>query len=156
MNAIDHLQKAKEELARADHSIAVSLKYTRTVDVIKGIIERLIATINHSINAQLEHDKEKGQVTGELPELPRPRIEYARKHYETNQEIVNFCDFLLLLRRIDKATFERAQEYRRHVTMTANLEDQKIEITIDIITDYFAKTKEFFHKIEKQVLGQEQ
>ena len=155
MTAIEVLQKAKEEVARADHSIAVSLKYTRTVDVIKGIIERLIATIGFSLHAFLEHEKEQGKIKEDIPELPRPRIEFAREKYKDNEMVKDFCDFYLLLRQIDKAEYTKSQEYRRHVTMTAKLEDQTIEVTIDIITDYFNKTKEFFNYVERQILGKE-
>ena len=36
----EYLVDSKQEINRADHLIYVSLKYTRTVDVIKSIIER--------------------------------------------------------------------------------------------------------------------
>ena len=36
----DLVEGAKEELKRADHSIYITLKYTRTVDVIKNIIKQ--------------------------------------------------------------------------------------------------------------------
>ena len=65
---------------------------------------------------------------------------------------MDFCDFYLLLRRIHKAKFEKAQEYRRHVTMTAELDGgQKIDITIDIISEYFEKTKEFYLYILRRI-----
>ena len=42
----DALYDAEKELKRVDHLIYVSLKYTRTVDVFKNIIKRLISTID--------------------------------------------------------------------------------------------------------------
>ena len=38
----DYLGQAREELKRVDHLIFVSLKYTRTVDVLKSVLTRLI------------------------------------------------------------------------------------------------------------------
>ena len=38
----ESIDKAKEELKRVDHLFFVSLKYTKTVDVIKSLIDRLI------------------------------------------------------------------------------------------------------------------
>ncbi len=42
---LESLDLAKEEIKRADHLMYVSLKYTRTVDILKSIIERLINAI---------------------------------------------------------------------------------------------------------------
>jgi len=149
----ESIQNALQELKRADHSIAVSLKYTRTVDVIKSIIERLINTISFSLDALLRHAKAQKKLT-ELPTLPRIKVEQVKKLYADDRTIIDFCDFFLLLRRIDKAKFGRTQEYRRHVTMTAHLDDgESIEITIDIISDYFERTKEFLNYVARLIHG---
>lgn len=149
----ESIQNALQELKRADHSIAVSLKYTRTVDVIKSIIERLINTISFALDALLRHAKEQKKLA-ELPTLPRIKVEQVKKLYADDRTIIDFCDFFLLLRRVDKAKFGRAQEYRRHVTMTAHLDEaESVEITIDIISDYFERTKEFLNYVARFVHG---
>ena len=148
------LERAQQELKRADHLIYVSLKYTRTVDVLKSIIERLIATLDAGLDALLYHAKNKGEVPA-VPTLPRLKIEAIKKAYAENEQLKHYLIFYLLLRKLDKAKFERAQEYRRHVTMKAELNDTKAEITIDIISDYFHKSKEFL-AIVRQVIEGEQ
>ena len=149
----ESLQSAMQELKRADHSIAVSLKYTRTVDVIKSIIERLINTIAFDLDALLNHAKEQKKIS-DIPSIPRLKVEQIKKVYSADKMIVDFCDFYLLLRRIDKAKFGRAQEYRRHVTMTAHLEGgESVEVTIDIISDYFERTKEFLNYTSRLIHG---
>ncbi|MBW3019355.1 hypothetical protein KY329_04190 [Candidatus Woesearchaeota archaeon] len=147
---------ATQELKRADHSIAVSLKYTRTVDVIKSIIQRLINSISLGLSALLEEAKKQGKIA-EVPELPRLKIEQSRKLYPKDEVIQNFCDFFLLLRKIDKADFKRANEFRRNVTMSAYLDDgSTIEVTIDIITDYYERTKECLNYIAKMISGRDE
>ncbi len=149
----ESLQSAVQELKRADHSIAVSLKYTRTVDVIKSIIERLINTIAFDLDALLNHAKANKKIA-DIPAIPRLKVEHVKKIYAEDKMIVDFCDFYLLLRRIDKAKFGRAQEYRRHVTMTAHLEGgESVEVTIDIISDYFERTKEFLNYTSRLIHG---
>ena len=66
-------------------------------------------------------------------------------------------DFLLLLRKINRAKFERSSEFRRHVTMTAHLVDDEImKLDIDLITEYFKETKHFFEYIwSKYVMPEE-
>ena len=148
----ESLHNAMSELKRADHSIFVSLKYTRTVDVIKNIIERLISTIDFGFEVLLIHAKEKKRIA-EVPTIPRLRVENIKTLYANDVMVQNFVEFYQKLKKIDKAKFDRSQEYRRHVTMTAHLEEGPIEITIDIINDYFEKTKEFIMHIRTLVQG---
>jgi len=146
------LHNALSELKRADHSIFVSLKYTRTVDVIKNIIERLINTIDFCFEVLLMHAKNARRIA-EIPTIPRLRVDAIRSLYAEDPAIQTFLEFYMKLKKIDKARFDRAQEYRRHVTMTAHLEEGPIEITIDIINDYFDRTKEFVTHVRTVVLG---
>ena len=48
------LKDAKEELKRVDHLIYVSLKYTRTVDVIRNVIDRLISSFDFVADGLLQ------------------------------------------------------------------------------------------------------
>ncbi|MEM4239736.1 MAG: hypothetical protein QXM31_01350 [Candidatus Woesearchaeota archaeon] len=142
------LERARQELKRADHLIYVSLKYTRTVDVLKSIISRLIATVEAGIDALLHFAKKEGKIPA-VPTLPRLKIEALKKAFAEDHQLKQYIRFYLLLRKLDKAHFERAQEYRRHVTMKAALDENHVEITIDIISDYFHKAKEFLLIIEQ-------
>lgn len=144
------LERAQQELKRADHLIYVSLKYTRTVDVLKSIIERLMSTIDAGFDALLHTAKTENKIPA-VPTLPRLKIEALRKAYTEHTHLKNYIDFYLLLRKLDKAQFDRAQEYRRHVTMKAKFDEHHVEITIDIINDYFHKTKEFLALVDQIV-----
>lgn len=148
------LERAQQELKRADHLIYVSLKYTRTVDVLKSILDRLVNAIDAGLDALLIKARQDKRIS-EVPRLPRLKIEQVKKAYADNEKLLNYLEFYSLLRKIGKASFSRAQEYRRHVTMTAILDDKKIEITIDIISDYFHKIKEFLALAESIVEGEE-
>ncbi|MBI4143628.1 hypothetical protein HY486_00065 [Candidatus Woesearchaeota archaeon] len=130
---------AYDELKRADHLMFVSLKYTRTVDVIKSIIERLMNAVNYGFEVLLQDAKKKKRIS-DVPSLHKLRIESVRSLYP---EYASYVDFYLLLRKIDKAEFERTLEYRRHVCMTAVVEGGRLHITIDIVQDYYEKAKEF-------------
>lgn len=147
------IEQARKEISRADHLLFVSLKYTRTVDVLKSLIERLINAIFYSNLALLIHLKDEKKISS-VPELPRTQIEVLKKAFPDDKELLNFIDFYLLLRKLDKAEYERSSEFRRHVTMTAVVDGRKVEITIDIITDYFNKTKDYFAFFSKLIFGE--
>ncbi|MBD3361919.1 hypothetical protein GF358_03960 [Candidatus Woesearchaeota archaeon] len=151
----DNLEKAKKEIARCDHLYNVSLKYTRTADTLKLIISRLINAIDFSIGVLLAKLKEERKIQ-EIPSLPRLRMEAMREYYKDNEKIQQFTDFFALLRKIDKAKSKCVQEFRRHVTMTCPVEDKEIEVTIDIIGDYYKKTKEFVEYVEELISGKKE
>lgn len=151
----DNLEKARKEIARCDHLYNVSLKYTRTADTLKLIIKRLINAIDFSIGVLLAKLKEDGAIT-ELPSLPRLRMDAMREYYQDDEIIQNFTNFFALLRKIDKAQSKCVQEFRRHVTMTCPVDDKEIEITIDIIGDYYKKTKEFVDHVEELIYGKKE
>ena len=138
-----YLTDALNELKRVDHLIYVSLKYTRTVDVIKSVIERILNSFDFVILELLEYAKEK-KLIKEYPNSPGLKVSLLKKTFHDNQELIEYLDFYLLLRRVSRAEFTRREEYRRHVTMIATLEtDGVIEIDIDKLEEYHKKTKKF-------------
>ncbi|MBW2999064.1 hypothetical protein KY339_00185 [Candidatus Woesearchaeota archaeon] len=141
------LDEAKNELKRADHLIFVSLKYTRTCDVFKSIIERLINSIDWMLIAILKKLKEESKIK-EIPPQPGMKCSEIKKHID-DEKILEMIDFYLLLRKISRAEFTRAREYRRHVTMTVCVDEEDREINIDSVTDNYKKTKEYLEYIEE-------
>ncbi len=146
---------AREELKRADHLLFVSLKYTRTVDIIKHIIERLLNCYGFIFESLLEHLKEQKKIA-EIPSAPVKKAELLKKLHSHDQKIADTVDFYLLLRKVDRAEFTRAREYRRHVTMTAIVDGSKIDIDIDKITEYYKNTREFITYAQNLIEGKNQ
>ena len=151
----ENLENAKKELARCDHLYNVSLKYTRTADTLKLIIKRLINAIDFGIGALLADLKEKEKIK-DIPTLPRLRMEAMQEYFKDDETIQQFIAFFRLLRKIDKAESTCRQEFRRHVTMTCEVNGEDIEITIDIIGDYFHKAKDFIKYVEELIFGKQE
>src|SRR3989338_807451 len=99
MDAQEALEKSREELKRADHQIYVSLKYVRTVDVIRNIVQRLDSAIDYGFIALILHAKEEKKIK-EIPENPVQKAELASRLYDNNQTIKNAVELYLLLRKI--------------------------------------------------------
>src|SRR3989344_7524816 len=141
----EHLHTAHEELKRVDHLVYVSLKYTRTCDIFKSIVERLIASIDPLITALLEKLERKGKLE-EIPEQAGARCALIKQHIK-DEKITEMLDFYMTLRRINRAPFERSREFRRHVTMTCSVEGEGITIDIDTITADYKKTKVYLEHV---------
>lgn len=152
MDVEEQLKQSRDEMKRVDHLIYVSLKYTRTCDVFKNTIARMIDAIDFAISALLIPLEEQGKVL-ELPVQPRQRAELVKQQI-ADDRIRKLIEFYLFLRQINRSEFGRAREYRRHVTMTCKVEGQDVEITIDNITQYYKEIKEDFAYVEKYLRGQ--
>ena len=142
----ESLHNAEEELKRADHLVFVSLKYTRTVDIIKNIIERLANAYYSCMEALLLMAKEKGKLK-DIPVPPIARAELVKEIYADDHTLRTYMELYVILRKLRKAKFIRLREHRRHVTMVATLDEEDVEVDIDIITEYFHKTAQLVEYI---------
>ncbi|MBI3034236.1 hypothetical protein HYY72_03680 [Candidatus Woesearchaeota archaeon] len=140
------MHESKEELKRADHLLYVSLKYTRTVDVIKSIIERLISGLDIAISCLLQNAKEK-KLIKEIPPQAGLRVEILRKTYK-DIRIDEMLEFYTLLRKVSRAEYKRSHEFRRHVTMTATTDTGLVIINLDVIKEYYERTNGFIDYID--------
>ena len=90
----------------------------------------------------------------EVPIAPRVKVQELMKLYEGKPEFREYLDFYLLLRRLIRAEYTSSREFRRHVTMTATLENSEvIEVKMDTVQEYFEKTKSFLNYI-KEIFGE--
>jgi hypothetical protein len=150
------LEAAQYELRRVDHLIYVSLKYTRTVDVIRNIISRMIATYDMVWDDLLGHAR-KAKKIYDIPTSPGLKSTLVKKLYLDNEQIVKAIEFYLLLRQLNNANYTVHKEFRRHVAMKATFNNgENKDIDIDIITEYYKKTKEFLDYIKDTFYAVEQ
>jgi len=147
----EKIKEAEEELKRADHLVFVTLKYTRTVDVIKNIIHRLINAYNLTILEALEHAKKKRKIK-EIPTTPVVRCEAIIKVIK-DKEINEYIKLYNLLRNIDRAEFTRKGEYRKNVALIAIISGKKIEKNIEKLKEFFERSNDFLIFISEWILG---
>ena len=136
----EHLEEAHEELKRLEHIIYVSLKYTRTVDVLINALNRLINIYDLIIEALLEKAAEN--LVSSLPKSPALRSTKLAALYEDDQELQKFLSFYLFMRTVLNSPYTKRQEYRRHVTLIVKLE----QATAEVDSDNLINCERFAHK----------
>ncbi len=145
--------EAREELKRADHLIYITLKYTKTCDVIKNTIQRLINAFDFTFLESLEYAKNK-KLIKDIPTTTKQRTDLIKEILKNEQRILGFIDFYYLLKKIDSSEFERRAEYRKGITMVVKDKDLTIEVDIETLKNYFEKTKEFRELIKSWIKGE--
>ena len=145
----ESFELAIQELKRVDHLFWVSLKYTRTVDVIKHVIERLINCIGFGLESLLKYAKEKKLISS-IPENSGLRCDLLKKAFPSNNELNDYINFYLRLRKLSKAEYTKREEFRRHVAMIATIDKGEIvEVSIDSLKEDYEKTKDFVSFVKK-------
>ena len=140
---------AVQELKRVDHLFWVSLKYTRTVDVIKHVIDRMIGCMGFGFESILKYAQEKKLVQN-IPENAGLRCDLLKSTFPENVQLLDYINFYTKLRKLSKAEYTRREEFRRHVTMIATIDKGEIvEVSIDVLKEYYEKTRTFIFFVKK-------
>jgi len=145
---IEDIENAKEEIKRIDHLIYVTLKYTRTVDVLMSVVERMINAYEFLIDALVK----KSMLGGNTEELDNPiaKANFVIRAFPS-QTISKNVKKYLLFRKIRRTVHEASNEFRRHVTLTTTVDDEEIQINIDNITEEYHAIKRVLEYVEKAI-----
>lgn len=130
----EYLLEAKEELKRLEHIIYVSLKYTRTVDVIVNALNRMVSTYDFIVEAFLEKSLEDKKLDS-MPKSPALKAKKLAELFPDDPLIQKNLHFYFSLRNILKSPHQKRQEFRRHVTLILALEDSTVEVEIDTLVN---------------------
>ena len=143
------LKDAADEMKRLDHLIHVSLKYTRTVDVLISVLKRFIECIDFIMLALLQKMHEDKQIES-VPESPVGKVNVLKENI-TDKKILEILDNYLIFRKLVRSVYTKRNEYRRYVTMTVEENGTIIEVDIDSVTEFYGKLREVFPVVSKLV-----
>ena len=135
------MEKIIQEKISADHLLYVSLKYTKTTDVMLNLITRWRSMIETAIDSLLERAKKK-KLTKIIPEAPKMKIDKIREIYRKNPVIMETIELYEFFKRIDNLEKIRENEFRKHVTLKVLDKGEWINIDMD-------KLKEFSEILER-------
>ena len=149
------LDNARDELKRVDHLFYVSLKYTRTADMMRHMIERLINAFSFGVESLLKHAKESKKIVS-IPDNPAMKCSLLLRTL-TGEELRDQINLYLMLRKMIRCEYSKREEFRRHVTMTCMMDKgEVIEINIDVLKIYYDTAKAFIDYVSRIVEGREE
>ena len=148
----DYLLDAREELKRLEHIIYVSLKYTRTVDVIANALKRLVGTFDLIIEAYLLKAQEEGKIES-LPKSPALRATKVVQFFPEDNQLKRYLDFYAYLKLILKSPRRKREEYRRHVSLIVDHDKSTTEIKIDHLINCEKYIHRFFTYSRDTLIG---
>jgi hypothetical protein len=135
---------ATDELKRVDHLIFVTLKYTRTVDIIRNVLKRLQSSIDYASVEIMEWAHKEGKIE-KVPVAPLLRLQYLEQIFPKDKEVKDIVDFYMKNRTILLSEYKKKEEYRKNVALVTN----DYEITIDKLKELAEKTKNYIYYLKE-------
>jgi hypothetical protein len=144
LESFDEINSAKEELKRADHLLYVTLKYTRTADVINNMIKRLASAFEMCFDLILE-DLKKSKKIKEIPLIGLEKATLLEKLMSKDKVLLDYIRFYFVLWEIRRAPYEGREEYRKHIALVG----RDFIVKTDLLKEYFEVTKNFVKYYEE-------
>jgi len=136
----------KEKIS-ADHLLYVSLKYTKTCDVILNLISRWQSMIEISFDALLEKAVKIKKIPS-IPQSPRDKILSIKKIFKTKKDIQDAVDLYLFFRRIPDLEKRREGEFRKNLNLKVIDKNKITEINLETLKEYSEKLEKFISGVK--------
>lgn len=144
------MERIIQEKTSADHLLYVSMKYTKTTDVMLNLIERWRSMIEVAVDRLLEKAK-KQRLIKSIPDAPKIKIGISREVYKKNLAIIKTIDLYEFFKRVDSLEKIRENEFRKNVTLKVLDKGNWIDINMDKLKEYNSIIEGFINAI-KQIL----
>jgi len=136
------MEEIIEEKIRADHLLYVSLKYTKTCDVIFNLLLRWRRMIEVSIDEILKHAKTKKKISI-IPTSPLEKDTVVKKLFKSDSDFLEVIELYEMLRKIEDLRKERIGEFRKNVTLKVIYRGEEVNINLDKLKEYAAMLEKF-------------
>lgn len=141
----------KEKIS-ADHLLYVSLKYTKTCDVIRNLIVRWRIMIEKSIEKILEHAQTKKKIS-DIPSSPIGKIEAVRKLFKNDKDFQKVINEYMMFRKIEELRCERIGEFRKNVNLRVFFQGKEVNIDLEKLKEYTAMLETFINTTKQFLLS---
>ncbi len=144
------MEEIIQEKISADHLLYVSLKYTKTCDVILNLLRRWKKMIETGVEEILLHAKAKKKISS-IEVSPLGKITQVKKLFAKDKNFLQTIEFYEMLRKIDELRMERIGEFRKNVNLRILYQGKEINVNLDQLKIY-AEMLEKFISTTKQFL----
>lgn len=139
-------QIIKEKIS-ADHLLYVSLKYTKTCDVIINLLLRWKNMIELGMDRLVDKAK-KLKKWKPIPNAPRAKFIQLKQIYANNKEIMETLNLYEMFRDIESLEKVRENEFRKGVNLKVNYRAQIVNINLDKLKEYSSVLERFISALK--------
>ena len=129
------LEKIIKEKISADHLLYVSMKYTKTCDVMINLIKRWKIMMDYAFDGLLEKAKKNKKIKL-IPDAPKLKLDLLNKTFEKNQEVMDALKEYQLFKLIDVLKKTKENEFRKGVCLRVIYKGEEVAINLDKLKEY--------------------
>lgn len=137
-----------KEKTSADHLFYVSMKYTKTCDVILNLIARWKSMMDVSFDAIIEKAYEEKMIEA-MPDSPKQKIEFLKKYFKKLHTVQEIIPLYIFFKRIPDAKKTREGEFRKNVNLKIIEPSGTVEINMDKLKEYAETLEKFISEIKQ-------
>ena len=142
------MEEIIQEKISADHLLYVSLKYTKTCDIIQNLLIRWKRMIEISLEAILEQAKKSKKIK-EVPKSPLEKIDLIKKILKNDKDIQDIIEMYEMFRKLDDLKKERIGEFRKNVCLKISYRGEEIQVNLEKLKEYSEKLENFISKVKQ-------
>jgi len=128
------LERIMKEKTSADHLLYVSLKYTKTCDVMLNLLARWKSMIDLCNDAMLDKLKKKKSISA-IPVAPKMRIIALRKALKKEEVVIEALDLYEFFKTVPDKQKSRENEFRKNVCLRI-IDNKEVRIDMDKLKEY--------------------
>jgi hypothetical protein len=129
------LEKIIKEKISADHLLYVSMKYTKTCDVMINLIKRWKIMMEYGFDGLLETAKKKKMIK-KLPTAPKLKIDLTKTLFENEPDVAKALEIYDIFRLIDALKKTKEGEFRKGVCLRVTYKWEEIAINLEKLKEY--------------------
>jgi hypothetical protein len=141
------MERIIKEKISADHLLYVSLKYTKTCDVIINLLLRWKIMIDLGMDLLVEKAK-KQKKWKPVPDAPRAKLVQLKKIYEGEPVVFDTLKLYELFRDIEQLEKVRENEFRKGVNLKVIYRGETININLEKLKEYSALLEKFISSLK--------
>lgn len=141
------MEKIIKEKISADHLLYVSLKYTKTCDVIINLLHRWKIMIELAMDKLVEQAKKKKKWKA-IPDAPRAKLVQLKKIFAKDELVSEVLGMYELFRDIDDLEKIRESEFRKGVNLRIEYKGNTIDINLDKLKEYADTLERFISSLK--------
>lgn len=141
------MEKIIKEKISADHLLYVSLKYTKTCDVIINLLLRWKIMIELAMEKLVE-DAKKAKKWKPIPDAPRAKLVQLKKIYASDALISEVLGLYEMFKEIESLEKIRENEFRKGVNLKVTYNNGVVNVNLDKLKEYSIVLEKFISSLK--------
>lgn len=129
------LEEIIKEKISADHLLYVSLKYTKTCDVMINLLKRWKIMMDYAFEGLLQKAK-KNKKLKKIPTAPKIKVDVMKEVFKKNEEIMDAIKEYEMFKLVDILKKTKEHEFRKGVCLTLFYKGEEIRIDLEKLKEY--------------------